>query len=69
LLQRDDDRPDSVKVRLEAYVEKTAPLIDFYRELRLLVPVSAAGSPEEICERTIAALEARKNRRSASVRP
>ena len=69
LLQRDDDRPDSVKVRLEAYEEKTAPLIDFYRQLRLLLPVSAVGSPEEICERTIAALEAQKNRGSASARP
>jgi len=69
LVQRDDDRPDSVKVRLEAYKEKTAPLIDYYRQLRLLLPVSATGSPEEICERTIAALEAQKNRGSASARP
>ena len=69
LIQRDDDRPDSVKVRLETYKEKTAPLIDFYRQLRLLLPVSALGSPEEICERTIAALEARKDRGSASARP
>ena len=69
LVLRDDDRPDSVKVRLEAYEEKTAPLINFYRQLRLLLPVSAAGSPEEICERTIASLEARKDRSSASARP
>jgi adenylate kinase len=61
LYQREDDRAESVKVRLAAYEEKTAPLIEFYRELRLLLPVGAHGSPEEICERTVAALEARKS--------
>jgi adenylate kinase len=60
LLLREDDRPESVKVRLEAYQAKTAPLIDFYRDLRMLLPVSASGSPEEICERTIAALRSRR---------
>ena len=59
LFQREDDRPESVKVRLEAYEEKTAPLIGFYRELGLLLPISAAGTPEEICARTIAALTER----------
>jgi adenylate kinase len=57
LYQREDDRPESITVRLEAYETSTAPLIRFYRELDLLVAVSAAGSPEQICERTVAALE------------
>jgi adenylate kinase len=56
LYQREDDRPESVKVRLEAYEEKTAPLIEFYRELKLLLSLSAAGTPDEVCARTIAAL-------------
>lgn len=56
LLQREDDRPESVKVRLETYEAKSAPLIEFYRDLRLLLPISASGPPEEICARTIAAL-------------
>jgi adenylate kinase len=58
LLQRDDDRPDSVRVRMEAYERSTAPLIQFYRELGMLLPVVATGSPEEIYARTAAALEA-----------
>ena len=66
LFQREDDRPESVKVRLEAYEEKTAPLIKFYRELGVLLPISAAGTPEEICERTVAALEARKAKTSTA---
>lgn len=61
LLQREDDRPESVKVRMEVYGESTAPLIRFYRKLGLLLPVPATGSPEEICTRTLAALEARAN--------
>jgi adenylate kinase len=57
LYQREDDRPESVKLRLEVYENSTAPLIKFYRELGLLVPVTATGSPEEICAHTLSALE------------
>jgi hypothetical protein len=32
------------------------PLIEFYSGLGLLMPVAAAGSPEEICGRTVGAL-------------
>ena len=48
LYQREDDRPESVKLLLEVYENSTAPLIKFYRELGLLVPATATGSPEEI---------------------
>lgn len=56
LFQREDDKPESVKVRLETYTRSTAPLIEFYKKLRLLIPVSAAGSAEGICTRTLSAL-------------
>ncbi len=56
LYQREDDRPESITVRLDAYTRSTAPVIDFYRDLGLLVSVPAEGSPEEIFERTILAL-------------
>ncbi len=59
LFQRDDDRPESIKVRMEAYERSTKPLIDFYSRLGLLTPVPATGSPEEICARTMAELEKR----------
>lgn len=58
LFQRDDDRPESIAVRLEAYEKSTAPLIDFYSELGLLVRVAASGTPEEIYDRTAQRLEA-----------
>jgi adenylate kinase len=60
LFQRDDDRPESIKVRLEAYEKSTAPLIDFYQRLGLLLTVNAAGTPDEIFARTLAGLNTRR---------
>lgn len=59
LYQREDDRPESVRVRMQTYEKSTAPLADFYSRRGLLVSVSAEGTPEEIFARSIAALEAR----------
>jgi len=56
LYQREDDRPESVRVRMEAYETSTAPLADFYRTRGLLHSVSAEGKPEEICFRTLESL-------------
>lgn len=61
LFQREDDRPESVNVRMEAYERSTAPLIEFYQRLNLLMPVAADGSPEKIFARTLKSLEARRN--------
>jgi adenylate kinase len=60
LFQRDDDRTESIKVRLAAYGQSTAPLIDFYERLGLLMRVEARGTPDEICARTLAALDRRR---------
>lgn len=65
LFQREDDRPESIKVRLEAYHRNTAPLIEFYAQARLLMQVSATGTPDEICERTLPELESRRVRQFA----
>jgi adenylate kinase len=56
LYQREDDRPESVRVRMQAYETSTAPLTDFYRIRGILCPVSAEGTPEEVCARTLEAL-------------
>jgi adenylate kinase len=58
LFQREDDQPESVAVRLEAYERSTAPLIQFYKDLGLLTSIVAAGSPDEIFGNTITALGA-----------
>ena len=59
LYQREDDRPESVAVRMQAYERSTRPLIEFYSRLGLLLAVEASGSPETICARTMAALQGR----------
>ena len=37
LYQRSDDNEESLKVRLQHYVEDTQPLIDYYEDRKLLV--------------------------------
>jgi adenylate kinase len=59
LVQREDDRPEAIRVRMAAYQESTAPLAKFYSDRKLLVPVEAVGTPEEIFQRTMERLEAR----------
>ncbi|HTL57930.1 MAG TPA: nucleoside monophosphate kinase [Candidatus Limnocylindrales bacterium] len=56
LYQREDDRPESIRVRMQAYETSTAPLTEFYRRRKLLVAIPAEGSPEDIFERTLHSL-------------
>jgi adenylate kinase len=48
LLQRDDDRPETVAKRLAVYHDQTAPLIPFYDELGLLRRFDGTLSPTEV---------------------
>jgi adenylate kinase len=57
LVQRDDDRPNIVRTRMDAYRRSTEPLKRYYDEQGLLISIWATGSPEEIHDRTIKALE------------
>ncbi|WP_460606775.1 adenylate kinase [Jatrophihabitans fulvus] len=57
LYQRDDDKPETVRHRLEVYAQQTAPLIDYYRTAGLLVAIDALGAVEDVTERAVAALE------------
>jgi adenylate kinase len=52
LLQRDDDRPESVKKRLDEYDVKTEPLKRYYHERGVLAPVEGVGAPESILAST-----------------
>ena len=58
LIQRDDDKAETVLNRLAVYHQKTAPLIDHYREAGLLKNISGGLSLEEISEEIFRTLEA-----------
>jgi adenylate kinase len=56
LFQRDDDKEEVVRHRLEVYQEQTAPLVSFYADEGTLVGIDATGPVEEVTERAFAAL-------------
>ncbi len=56
LIQRDDDRPETIKRRLAVYRRDTEPLVEYYRKKGKLASVNGVGAVEEITDRIIAAL-------------
>lgn len=56
LIQREDDRPEAIAVRLRAYEESTSPLKDFYEQRGLLRVIDADGSPDEVFAKAMEAL-------------
>jgi adenylate kinase len=48
LIQRDDDKPDTVKHRLEVYHEQTEPVIGYYEDQGLLRRFEGTRSPAEV---------------------
>lgn len=47
---RDDDTPEAIEQRLKEYRNKTAPLIDFYRDRDLLVTVDGEQTIDEVTQ-------------------
>ena len=45
---RDDDNPEVLRIRLQAYREQTAPLIDYYDRKRVLRTVNGMAPIEEV---------------------
>ncbi len=56
LFQRDDDREETIRHRLEVYQEQTWPLIAFYADEGILLGIDATGPVEEVTARGIGAL-------------
>jgi nucleoside-triphosphate--adenylate kinase len=44
LIQREDDKPESVRTRLKAYDDVTAPLVNYYAERGVLKTFSGTMS-------------------------
>lgn len=59
LFQRDDDKEETIRKRLEVYEAQTAPVIGYYREKGILRSVPGTGSIDEIFNKIISILEKR----------
>jgi len=55
LVQREDDRPEAVRPRIEIYLEKTVPVLDHYRDGGLVSEIDGRGTIEEISRQVLAA--------------
>jgi adenylate kinase len=56
MVQRDDDKPETVRHRLQVYREQTSPLSGFYESEGLLARIDAIGEVEEVTARALKAL-------------
>ena len=56
LVQREDDKPDAVRQRIEVYLTKTLPLLDYYRARGLVSEVAGMGTIKEINSRVLQAV-------------
>jgi adenylate kinase len=56
LFQRDDDREETIRHRLEVYQEQTQPLISYYADEGVLLGIDATGPVEDVTERALLAL-------------
>jgi adenylate kinase len=59
LYQRADDAPDTVRARLVTFHRQTAPVIDYYRLINLLVTVPGQGPVDDVKRATLEAVRQR----------
>ena len=57
-VRRADDKPETVRARLQAYHEQTAPLLPYYRAKGLLVTVDGMADIEHVSEQIVRQIEA-----------
>jgi adenylate kinase len=60
LIQRDDDKPETVRKRLSVYHDQTEPLIEWYEDKGLLHRFDGTRSPDEVHDRIRATLATRR---------
>jgi adenylate kinase len=48
LIQRDDDKPEVIRNRLDVYHEQTEPLVDYYDQKGLMRRIDGTRSPDEV---------------------
>jgi len=57
LYQREDDKPETVRHRIEVYNEQTAPLINYYQEINLLVEIDGTQAIDDVTDAIMKAVE------------
>jgi adenylate kinase len=57
LFQRDDDKPEAIKKRLDVYKQQTEPLIDFYTKKRNIVDVETEKPLDDIFNDVVAVIQ------------
>ena len=60
LYQRNDDKPETVKKRLEIFHKDTEPVLDFYEQKGILFKVNGVDSKSEIEKKIMALINSRK---------
>jgi adenylate kinase len=56
LFQRDDDREETIRHRLEVYQQQTQPLISYYADEGILLGIDATGPVDDVTDRALLAL-------------
>lgn len=56
LVQRNDDKPETIEARLKVYDEQTAPLIAYYESKRMLSHLDGSGDMGQVCDRLVTVL-------------
>jgi len=57
VIQRDDDKEEVIKKRLEVYHQQTAPLIEYYKNQNKLFAVDASKSPDDVYKEILSVIE------------
>lgn len=57
VVQRDDDTPEAIQKRLDAYERETSPLVEWYAARGLLEIVDGQGHTDEVTQRLITAID------------
>jgi len=58
LIQRDDDHEETIRRRIDAYRQQTAPLEDYYRRVGILLTVDGMTGIDEVQQEILAGLQA-----------
>ncbi len=66
LVQREDDKAEAVKPRIEVYLQKTIPVLDHYRGEGLVSEIDGMGTIDDISRQVLAAVTASAGKRQTA---